>query len=57
MEISGHAQDHSTLAGFVSRLIDEQRIQEVRIVNTRMRQVAAAETIDFELAVVVRTGA
>ncbi len=57
MEIQGRARDHSTLAGFVSRLLDEPRIGQVRIVKTQMREIAAVEVVDFELAVVVRTEA
>jgi hypothetical protein len=57
MEIRGQAVDHSTLAQFVSRLLDQPRIEQVRVVNTRVRPFAAVEVVDFELAVVVRTGA
>ena len=57
MEILGQARDHSTLASFVSRLLDEPRIAQVRIVKTHVREVAAVEVVDFELAVVVRTEA
>jgi hypothetical protein len=55
MEIRGQAVDHSTLAQFVSRLLDQPRIEQVRVVNTRVRPLAAVEVVDFELAVVVRT--
>lgn len=57
MEIRGQALDHSTLARFVDRLLDEPRIEEVRIVNTQTRAYAAAQVLDFELAVLVRTDA
>ncbi len=57
MEIQGQARDHSMLASFVSRLLDEPRIAQVRIVKTHVREVAAVEVVDFELAVVVRTEA
>lgn len=57
MEIHGQAIDHSTLAGFVDRLLDEPRIEQVRIVSTRMQRVTDAEVVAFELAVVVRTDA
>jgi hypothetical protein len=57
MEIRGHTLDHSTLARFVSRLLDEHRIAQVRIVKTHVREVASVEVVDFELAVVVRTEA
>ena len=57
MEILGRARDHATLAGFVSRLVDEPLIEEVRVVQTRTSAAASASPVDFELAVVVRTGA
>ena len=57
MEIQGQARDHSTLAGFVNRLLDEPRIAQVRIVRTHVRSVASVEVVDFEIAVVVRTEA
>ncbi|MEM7411288.1 MAG: hypothetical protein AAF430_13710 [Myxococcota bacterium] len=57
MEIQGRARDHATLAGFVSRLVDEPLIENVRVVQTRANPATLASAIDFELAVVVRTGA
>jgi hypothetical protein len=57
MEIRGQALDHSTLAQFVSRLLDQPLIEQVRVVSTRVRGYTAAEVVDFELAVVVRTEA
>jgi hypothetical protein len=57
MEIRGQATDHSTLARFVSQLLDQPRIEQVRVVNTRVRAFAAIEVVDFELAVVVGTDA
>ena len=57
MEIHGQAVDHSTLARFVSQLLDQPRIEQVRVVNTRVRPFATIEVVDFELAVVVRTDA
>jgi hypothetical protein len=57
MEIRGQALDHSTLARFVGRLLDQPRIQQVRIVNTRTQQTETVEVVAFELAVVVRTDA
>jgi len=57
MEIRGQALDHTTLARFVDRLLDEPRIEAVRIVNTQSRAAAAVPVLDFELAVLVRTDA
>jgi len=57
MEIRGQALDHSTLAQFVSRLLDQPGIQEVRVVNTRVHRNTSVAVVDFELAVVVGTDA
>lgn len=55
MEIRAQAFDHSTLAHFVRRLVEQPEIEEVRVLNTRTRQYTSAEVVDFELAVVVKT--
>ena len=57
MEIRGRAVDHSTLARFVGRLLDQPRIEQVRIVSTRAQEVGPVEVVAFELAVIVRTDA
>ncbi len=57
MEIRGRSLDHSTLARFVGRLLDQPRIEQVRIVSTRAQAMADREVIAFELAVIVSTDA
>jgi hypothetical protein len=57
MEIHGQTIDHSELAQFVSRLVDAPRIEQVRVVNTRVRHYTSTDVVDFELAVIVRTDA
>jgi hypothetical protein len=57
MEIRGRAVDHSTLAGFVRRLVEQPEIEEARVLSTSTRRYTALEVVDFELAVVVRTAA
>ncbi len=57
MEISAQARDHSALASFVRRLIDQPEIEEVRVLNTRIRRNTDFELVDFELAVVLRSQA
>ena len=56
MEIQARATDHSALAAFVRRLVSQPEIQDVRILNTRVRE-QAAQAVEFELAVVVRNRA
>ena len=57
MEIRAQAVDHSTLASFARRLVEQPEIEEVRVLNTRSRPTASTDVVDFELAVVVRTRA
>lgn len=57
MQIHARARDHSSLAGFVRRLVEQPEIAEARVLNTSTARQGAAEVIDFELAVVVRTRA
>lgn len=54
MEIRAQAYDHAVLAGFVRRLIEQPEIEDVRILNTRVRP--SEQVVDFELAIVVRSG-
>ena len=57
MEIRGRSLDHSTLARFVGRLLDQDRIEQVRIVSTRSHSIGRREVVAFELAVIVSTDA
>jgi hypothetical protein len=53
MEIKGQARTHSALANFVKRLIEQPEIEDVRVLNTTLRQYTRAKVVDFDLAVVV----
>jgi hypothetical protein len=53
MEIHARTLDHSTLAGFVRRLVEQPEIQDVRILKTRMHKYTTRQVVDFELAVIV----
>lgn len=55
MEIRGRAIDHSSLAGFVRRLVEQREIEEVRVIDTRIVESDGPGSIEFELAAVVRT--
>ena len=57
MEIRARALDHSSLADFVRRLVEQPEIEEVRVLATRIRRVASTQLVDFELAVVVNSRA
>lgn len=56
MEILAESQDHSDLAGFVSRLSEQEEIEATRILSTKSQGDASAGRVGFELAVLVRSG-
>jgi hypothetical protein len=55
MKIHAQARDHSSLAGFVRRLVAQPEIAEARVIETRTARKGAVEVVDFELAVALRT--
>ena len=55
MEIHAQALDHSSLARFVRRLVEQPEIDEVRVLNTRVHSNASSALVTFKLAVLVRT--
>jgi hypothetical protein len=57
MTIKGQARDHSALSGFVRRLFVQPEIDDVRILRTNLSRSNRADAVDFELAVVINTGA
>jgi Tfp pilus assembly protein PilN len=54
MEIEAQASNHTSLAAFVRRLLEQPEIAEVRVL--RSYAAGAGSVVNFELAVVVRTG-
>lgn len=57
MSIKGHAHDHSALSKFVSRLLSQPEIQDVRVLNSVQRKYKDRRIVEFDLAVIVNTGA
>jgi cell division protein FtsB len=55
MAIRGQARDHSALSGFVRRLFVQPEIDDIRIRRTSLAHGDRADTVDFELAVVLNT--
>jgi len=55
MEIRGQALDHSALSSFVRRLFVQPGIDDIRIRRTSLIDRNRADTVDFELAVVLNT--
>lgn len=56
MKISGAALDHSALSQFVSNLIDQPEIQNVRVVRTETVIVSSRPLVRFRLDVLVSPG-
>ncbi|PLY15053.1 MAG: hypothetical protein C0631_07955 [Sedimenticola sp.] len=53
MTIDGQAVDHSALSEFVSRLIDQPGITNVKVLRTTLREQQEAKLVDFSLAISV----
>jgi cell division protein FtsB len=54
MSIRGQALDYAAFSGFVSRLIEQAEIQDVRVLKTGLRQAGGVNVVDFEIAVTVQ---
>ncbi|MEE8427922.1 MAG: PilN domain-containing protein [Gammaproteobacteria bacterium] len=57
MTIRGEALDHAALSRFVRRLIDQPEIQDARVIRTATRTQAETRVVNFEMAVIVHSGA
>lgn len=55
MELRAQAASHTTLSSFVSRLVEQDTVNQVRILNTQTRRYTGSDVVDFELAVVLET--
>lgn len=53
MEISGQALDHSSLYGFISNLIKQPEIDDVKVVNTSLRSYTSSQVVEFKLVVII----
>jgi len=53
LKISGQALNHAALSGFVSRLLQQPQISNVRILQTSLRKSSVGSLVAFELAVMV----
>ncbi len=51
MEISGHALDHTVLAGFVNNLVTSEAIEDVKILKTGRERRNQGSAIGFDLAI------
>lgn len=57
MDIKGQARDHSALSEFVRNLFGQPQVQDVQIVNTARRGYKDTSVIDFDLRIVLHSGA
>jgi hypothetical protein len=53
MEISGQARNHSSLSGFISNLINQPEIDDVKVINTSLRSYTGSQVVDFNLVVII----
>lgn len=53
MEISGQALDHSSLSGFISNLIKQPEISDVKVINTSLRSYTSSQVIEFKIVVII----
>lgn len=55
MTINGQARDHAALSRFVRALYAQHGIDEVKLDRTKVRQYAAANVIDFNMTITLRS--
>lgn len=53
MEINGQVLNHSKLALFVSNLIKQPEIADVKVLSTGLKQYTTTQAIDFKIAVTI----
>ncbi len=53
MEIRGQARDHSSFSLFVQELLNQDEIEDVKIVNTQMRPYDDTQVVDFNIVIVI----
>lgn len=53
MEISGQALDHSSLSGFITNLVKQPEIEDVKVINTSLRSYISSQVVEFKLVVII----
>ncbi len=53
MEISGQALDHASLSAFVSNLIKQPEIDDVKVINTSLKSYINSQIVEFNLVVII----
>ena len=57
MTIHGEARDHAALSRFVRQLMEQPEIQDARVIRTASRGQGDSRVVNFEMAVIVNSGA
>ena len=55
MELNGGARDHEALSSFISRLLQQPQIGDVRILNTQQHVYVDKAVVGFKLAITVNS--
>jgi hypothetical protein len=53
MDIKGQAKDHSSLSHFVTALINQPEIEDVKVISTNLRNYTTYQVINFQIIVTV----
>jgi hypothetical protein len=53
MEIKGQARDFSSLSYFVGKLLKQPEIDDVKVINTSLRNYVEYQVVDFNLVVII----
>ena len=53
MEIRGQAKDHSSFSRFVSDLINQPEIEDVKVISTNLRSYMTYQVVNFQIDVIV----
>ena len=53
MDMSGNAWDHSSFSRFVSALIDQPEIEDVKVISTNLRSYTNYQLVNFKIIVIV----
>lgn len=53
MEINGQALDHSRLSSFIRNLINLPEIDDVKVINTNLRNYVSSQVVEFNLVLII----
>jgi hypothetical protein len=53
MEITGQALDHSSFSHFIKNLINQPEVDDVKVINTSLRNYTNSQVVDFKIIVII----